>query len=129
MANLRGDLVECGSDRSQCGHIISVAVTLNHLRRNRCRLQTQASANPLFQLRIQMCECAYRSGELAYAHLLRGAFKAGDVADGFPVPVGQLQTEGGWLGVDAESASDHRGVMDIAGRSGHLIFEPVYAVK
>ena len=92
-----------------------MTVALNHLRRNRRGLQSQARADLLFEFRRQMREDADRAGELSDAHVFGGSRKARDVALRLRIPVSHLETEGDGLGMDAVRAPHHRRVFEFPG--------------
>src|SRR3954471_7747878 len=58
---------------------------------------------------------SYCAGELAYAHVFGRGNKARDVALRFRIPVGDLETEGDWFGVDSVGAADHGSVFEFPG--------------
>ena len=62
-----------------------------------------------------MPEGADRSGELADANLLRGCVETSEVALHLGIPVEQLESEGGGLGVDPVRAADDGGVLELEG--------------
>ena len=93
VADFGRDLVERGGDHRQRRQIMRVPVALDHLRRNRRRLQSQPRADFFFQFRAQMREGSDRAGKLAHPHILRGGSEARDVALRFGIPVGQLESE------------------------------------
>ena len=115
VADFGGDLVERAGDDGQRGDVGGVAVALDHLRRDGGGFQSQPLADALFELGAEVGEGADGSGELAHAHVFGGAAKARDVALGLGVPVGQLESEGDGLGVDAVGAADHGRVFELPG--------------
>src|SRR5438876_8502057 len=93
MANFRGDFVERAGYHGKSSEISRMAVALNNLRRNCGSFQSQARADFLFQLRAEVGKRADCPGELSYAHVLRRALKASDIALCFGIPVGQLDSK------------------------------------
>ncbi len=84
MADFGGDLVQRGGDHRQRGHVKSVPVALNDLRRNRGYLQAQPLADFLFVFRLQVGGVADRAGELAHPHLFGGKIEALKIARASP---------------------------------------------
>ena len=115
VADLGGDLVECRGDHGERPQIVRVAVALDDLRRNRGGFQSQARADLLFEFRREMGEDSHGAGELAHAHVFGGGIEARDVALRFRIPVGQFESEGDGLGVDAVGAADHGRVFEFPG--------------
>src|SRR5436190_1550854 len=68
--------------------------------------ESEAFADLLFELGLEVRQVADRAGEFAHAHLFRGVLEAGNIALDLGVPVGQLQSEGDGLRVDAVRAAD-----------------------
>src|SRR5581483_7036956 len=58
MTNFSRDLIEAAGNHRESRQILSMAITLNYLRRNRRGFQSQPGAYSLFQIRTQMSECA-----------------------------------------------------------------------
>ena len=115
VADFGGDLVERRSDHGERGEIVRVAIALDHLRGDRRGFQSQARADLLFEFGREVGEDADRAGELSDAHVFGGGHEARDVALRFGIPVGELESEGDGLGVDAVRASDHGRVFELPG--------------
>ena len=83
--------------------------------------ETAAAFNPrrradfLFEFRREVGEDSDCAGELADAHVFGGGHEARDVALRFGIPVGDFESEGDGLGVDAVSAADHGRVFELPG--------------
>src|SRR5256886_12767211 len=115
MANFRGDFVERAGYHGKSSEISRMAIALNNLRRNCGSFQSQARADFFFQLRAKVGKRADCPGELSYAHVLRRALKASDIALCFGIPVGQLDSKSNRLGVDTVGAADHGRVFELPG--------------
>src|SRR5438552_11656493 len=115
MANFRGDFVERAGYHGKSSEISRMAIALNNLRRNCGSFQSQARADFFFQLRAKVGKRADCPGELSYAHVLRRALKASDIALCFGIPVGQLDSKSNRLGVDTVGAADHGRVFEFPG--------------
>src|SRR5277367_4751816 len=76
MADLRRDLVQRARDYCERCQIVSVTVTLDDLGRYGGGLQSQAGTNLFFEFRAEVSERSYRTGKLAYAHVLGGSPEA-----------------------------------------------------
>ena len=75
------DLLNSRSWRSQMqADTYPMTIALDHLRRNRRRLQAQARANLLFDLRRQVGKDSHRARELSHAHVLGRRLKSRNVA-------------------------------------------------
>src|SRR5579863_927344 len=92
-----------------------VAVAFDHLRRNGRNGEAETLADFLFDLRAKMSAGAYGAGDLSDGDVFCGGFEAREVAAIFVIPVGDFQTEGDGLGVDAMSAADLRRVFELPG--------------
>ena len=92
-----------------------MAVALNDLRGNSGNIKSEALADLVLELGIEVSAVADGTGELADAHLLCREFEAFDVTKGFGVPVGQLESKGDRLSVHAVGAADHRRVFEFPG--------------
>ena len=87
-----------------------VAIALNHLRRNECNTQSQFFANALFHFRTEMRRVADGAGNFSNRHLRGRIAETSDVALIFRKPVGDLQPECNWLGMNPVSTADLRRV-------------------
>ena len=90
-----------------------VAVALDYLSCNRYGSQPQFGADCFFVLGLEVAEGADGSGELADAEVFGGGVEAGEVALHLGVPEEELEAEGGGFGVDAVSAADDGGVLEL----------------
>src|SRR5262245_47140103 len=61
VTNFERDLLYGSRDNGERGKIFGVAVTLNHLRRNRREMQTKSGADALFNFRVEVRERADRA--------------------------------------------------------------------
>ena len=115
VADLDGELVERAADERKGGDVGSMAIALNDLRGYGRGLEAEALADSFFLLGLEMAEGTDGAGELADAHVFSGGMEAGQVALHLGVPVQQLESERGGLGVNAVSATDGRGVLEFDG--------------
>ena len=93
------------SARQQLG----VTIALNHLRRDRRRLEAEPPADVGFDRRIEMREGADGAGDLADADESRARAATRSMSRvELRVPQRQLQAEGHRLGMHAVRAADHR---------------------
>ena len=90
-----------------------VAVALDDLRGDCGCLQAELGANAILGLGADVCQRADGARELAHPHLLPGRVETLDVAPDLAVPVGQLETERGRLGMHAVRAADHHRVFEL----------------
>src|SRR4029077_20440208 len=72
-------------------------------------------AYAFFQFGAEVREGSDCAGELPYPHVFGGGAKAGDIALGFGIPVGQLETKSNGFGVNAVSAANHGSVFEFQG--------------
>jgi hypothetical protein len=114
MADLGGQPLDRRGDHAQGGEIGGVAVARDHLGRDRLDRQAHLLGDMLFHARIDIGEGADRAGDGAGGDL--GARRDQPLAGAaeFGVVAGELQAEGGRLGMDAVAAADGR---------RHLVFE------
>ncbi len=115
VADLGGDLVQRRGDHGERAEIVRVAVALDNLRGDRGGFQSQARADFFFEFGREVGEDSDRAGELSYAHVFGGGHEARDVALGLGIPVGDFESEGDGLGVDAVGAADHGSVFELPG--------------
>src|SRR2546422_5125760 len=115
VANLGGDFVKRGGDHRERGQIVRVAITLDDLRRDRSRLQSQPGANLLFQVRGEVRESTYRARELADAQVFTGGCETDDVTLRLGIPVRDFESECDWFGMDAMRTPDHGRVFELPG--------------
>ena len=92
-----------------------MAIALNHLRRHRGSLQSQARAHFLFEFRREVGKRSYRARELAHTQIFGGGLEARDVTQSLRIPVGDLESKGDGFGVDAVGSPDHRRVFELPG--------------
>ena len=95
-----------------------MAVALNDLAGDGGGFESEAGADFFFELGGEVGEDADGAGEFSDAHVFGGGAKAGDVALGFRVLVGEFESEGDGLGVDAVSAADLGRVFEFPGAAG-----------
>src|SRR5206468_1905903 len=74
-------------------------------------LEPELTADVLFDVRIDVGEVSNGARQLADGHHLPGPAQALEVATGLDVPDGDLEAEGGRLGVDAVSAAHDQRVL------------------
>ena len=107
-ANLDRELFERRRGDRQRRQQLGVAVALNHLRRDRRRLQPETLADPRFDRRVEVSEHPDRAGDLADADDLPRAQHAIEIALQLGVPERELDAERHRLGMHAVGAADHR---------------------
>src|ERR1700731_3856396 len=92
-----------------------MAIALDYLRRNGCRLQAQARADFLFNLRSEMGKNSNRAGELSHAHAFSGGLESRYVAPRLRIPVGQLKSKRNRFGVNSVGSPHHGRVFELPG--------------
>ena len=85
--------------------------------------QAELLANVGFHLRVDFGKGPNRPGDLTGFDTLSGVLEAFLVPFHFRVPAGQLQTKGGWFGVDPVGAAHTDGVLKFAGPVGQDVHE------
>jgi hypothetical protein len=101
VADLRGDLVEGGRRDGESGHVLRVAVALDHLGRRLDAAQTQTRADELLHPRVHGRVGAHRAADRAHRDDLAGATEPVAVAIELEGPDRELVPEAGRLGQDA----------------------------
>ena len=107
-ADLQRELLERRTGNRQRRQQLGMAVALDHLRRDRRRLQAERAADVGFDRWRQVCEGADGARQLADRDDLARAANPGDVARQLRVPQCQLQAERHRLRMHAVRAADHR---------------------
>src|SRR5260370_23704562 len=92
------DLIQRRSNHRQGPEIVRMAISLNDLRRNCCRLQPQARANLFLDLRRDMGEDSHGAGKLSYTHLFCSRSESRDIPWRLAIPVRQLDAAGDSFG-------------------------------
>src|SRR5581483_5958913 len=95
------------SDHRQRGQIMRMAVALNYLRRNCGSLQAQPRTHLLLEFWGKVRENADRSREFSDPHIFGGSRESCNIALRFRIPVGNLESQGNRLGMDAMRPTDH----------------------
>ena len=109
VADFDGDVFDGGGDHPQRGKECGVTVAGDDLRADRLGLKAKLCADMLFHRRVDIGECAHRTGNRAGGNLGPCGPQTGQVAVHFGVEAGKGQAHGGRLGVDAVAAADaHR---------------------
>src|SRR5579872_1825042 len=109
-----GEPLDRGGNHAERRKIHRVAIARNDLRRHRFDLEPHGFGDMRFDPRIEMGEGADRAGDRAGRNLLARRDQSFFRPRKLGVGVGELEPEGGRLGVDAMRAADGR---------GHLVLE------
>src|SRR6185437_13522388 len=102
-------------DNREGGHVMSVPVAFNYLRRNGRDVQAKAPANFLFDFRSQVRACANCSCNLADGHFLGCLAKTRQIATILVVPIRNLQPERDGLRVNTVSTPNLGNVLELPG--------------
>jgi hypothetical protein len=108
MANLKRDFLKRRSDEREGAEIMRVAVALNHLRGDGRDIEAKALADSLFHFRAEVRGVADGARNFSNGHLRGGVAETLLIARVFCEPVGDFQTEGDGLSVNAVGAADLR---------------------
>src|SRR5581483_6209823 len=84
-------------------------------RRHRGSFQSQAGADLFLQFGSEVRENSYRPRELSHPHVFGGSDETVNIALGFGIPVGDFESEGDGLSVDAVRAPHHGSVLELPG--------------
>ena len=76
-----------------------------------------------------MGECSDRAGKLAHAQIFGGGLEARDIALRLRIPVGDFESEGDGLGVDAVGPPDHGSVFELPRATFEHIGEPLQVAR
>jgi hypothetical protein len=114
MANLERELFECGGDFGEHAHVVSVAITRDHLRTDRSGIETEARANRGFNFGTEMRRVADGAGHFSDSEIAGGVAESREVAAIGVKPIREFQAESNGLGVNAVSAADLRRVLKFA---------------
>ena len=90
-----------------------MAIALDDLRSYCGGFQSEARADFFFEFWREVGEDSDRAGEFSDAHVFGGGHEARDIALRLRIPVGEFESEGDGLGVDAVRASDHGRVFEL----------------
>jgi hypothetical protein len=115
MADFGGNALDRGGDDAERGEIHRMAVTRDHLGRDRLGGQAHGLCNMLFHARIDVGEGADGAGDGAGGDFGAGIDEAGAAAVELGVGLGHFQPEGDRLGMDAVGAADADGVLVLDG--------------
>ncbi|GBC78241.1 hypothetical protein HRbin08_01728 [bacterium HR08] len=125
--DLQGDLLHARGDQRQRREEFGVAIARDDLRGDRLRSQSQAAADGLLHLGIEMGERADGARDLPHADLLASAPHALPIPLRLRVPQGELQAEGDRLGMDAMRASDHGRILEFEGATAQDLGQALQA--
>ena len=106
VADLERERVERRREDGERGEQLGVTVALEDLRRDRRRLESEALARDPLELRVGCRVGADGARELADAQLLERTSEASASPVELERPAGELEPEGGRLGVHAVRAAD-----------------------
>jgi hypothetical protein len=115
VSDLEGELLDRGGADGERRQVLGVHVALDDLRGDGRGLESEARADPLLHLRVEVRERADRAADLADRDGLPRPLQPQAVAPRLVVPEREGEAEGGRLGVDAVRAPDLRRVAELEG--------------
>ena len=114
VADFGSHLVQGGTNDSQGGQEMRMAVTLDNLGCQAYRLQIQLFANIFFYKGIDIGISANSTGELAHSHHFASLLQALHIALNLIGPEQEFHTKGHRFSMNAMSTTDHYGVLEFS---------------